>query len=289
MRRFFRWVLIARLLTVLSFISVSHAQQAKQQEPNGIEVGKQSPLRYLVPEEALEQEAEKQYSAMKAEAQKQHVLVPAGDLQVVRLRAIANRIIPHTARWNERASKWNWEINLFSSKQVNAFCMPGGKIAFFSGILTSLQLTDDEVAIVMGHEIAHALREHSREQAAKDSLLNLGTRLGASIFNLGDIGQALLSGGSQLAMMKFSRADETEADIVGLDIVARAGYDPRAGIALWQKMNMLSKSAPPNGCPPIHPEAVAWSKSGSTCSRSFRFMPKRKIHGSTRCLPITAM
>jgi len=90
-------------------------------------------------------------------------------------------------------------------------------------------------------------------------------------------------------MMKFSRADETEADIVGLDIVARAGYDPRAGIALWQKMNMLSKSAPPNGCPPIHPEAIAWSKSGSTCSRSFRFMPKRKIHGSTRCLPITAM
>ena len=128
--------------------------------------------------------------------------------------------------------------------------MPGGKIAHYSGILTSLKLTDDEVAIVMGREIAHALREHGRERAAKSSIANVGAKLaGVGLSALLGIDSSLThaaaGGVANLTMLKFSRDDETEAGLVGLDIAARAGYDPRAGIVLWQKMGLLSKGAPP--------------------------------------------
>jgi predicted Zn-dependent protease len=161
------------------------------------------------------------------------------------VRAISRRIIANAARWNPGAADWQWEINLIRAANVNAFCMPGGKIAFFSGLIDKLKLTDDEIAIVAGHENAHALREHGRERVAKGNLLQLGANLGSAIFGLGQTGQALVGQGAQLALLRFSREDETEADTVGLDLVARAGYDPRAGVALWRKMAMLEKSAPP--------------------------------------------
>ena len=119
------------------------------------------------PQAKLDQQAAQQYAGLMAQAQQKGALVPDNHPQVMRLRAIAKRIIPYATRWNPDAAKWKWQVNLLNSKQVNAFCMPGGRIAFFTGILTSLKLTDDEVAAVMGHEIAHALREHGRERAAK--------------------------------------------------------------------------------------------------------------------------
>jgi Zn-dependent protease with chaperone function len=156
----------------------------------------------------------------------------AGDLQQSR--------IPHAERFNPRAKAWQWEVNLIGSKQINAFCMPGGKIAFYTGILDQLKLTDDEVAMIMGHEIAHALWEHARERMAK----SVATDVGASL--LGElVGGGKYSGlfrmGGDLLTLKFSRSDESEADLVGLDLAARAGYDPRAGITLWQKMAAASK------------------------------------------------
>ncbi|MDQ9169214.1 M48 family metallopeptidase [Oxalobacteraceae bacterium R-40] len=212
---------------------------------DGINVEEGSRLRKLVPAQQLEEQAAQQYAALKKEAAQKDVLVPENHPQVQRLRAIAKRIIPHTERWNERADQWPWEVNLIALKEVNAFCMPGGKIAFFGGLLETLKLTDDEVAIVMGHEIAHALREHARERMAKGSLLSLGATIGSAVLGLGDIGQAVVGQGAQLWMLKFSRGHETDADVVGLDIVARAGFDPRAGVTLWQKMSALNKSAPP--------------------------------------------
>lgn len=220
----------------------AYAQQAAEDE---VKVEKMSPLRKLVPDQQLEAAAAQQYTGLKVQAQQKGMLVAEADPQVQRLREIAKRIIPHTERWNERADKWQWEVNLIAAQEVNAFCMPGGKIAFFSGLIDKLKLTDDEVAIVMGHEIAHALREHGRARVAKGTLLQLGAALGSAILGLGDTGQVMVGQGAQLALLKFSRDDETEADAVGLDIVARAGYDPRAGIALWKKMGMLNKGAPP--------------------------------------------
>ncbi|HJV51533.1 MAG TPA: M48 family metallopeptidase [Noviherbaspirillum sp.] len=239
--------IVALLLAIVCGIGspVVIAKDRAQGANDGVKVDGMSPLRKLVPEEQVEAMALEQYTGMKREASRLGALVPDKHAQVVRLRAIAGRIIPQAARWNPRAVQWQWEVNLIAAKDVNAFCMPGGKIAVFSGLLTSLKLTDDELAIVLGHEIAHALREHGRERMAKGALVNLGASLGSALFGLKDTGQMVVGQGAKLVMLKFSRGDETEADLVGLDIAARAGYDPRAGIALWQKMAAVSRNAPP--------------------------------------------
>ena len=164
-----------------------------------------------------------------------------GNPQLRRLRAIAQRLIPYTAQWNERARNWRWEVNLFNSKSINAFCMPGGKIGFFTGILDQLKLSDDEVAMIMGHEMAHALREHARERMAKTTATSLGLEVAASLFGLGQLGQLGANVGSQLAALKYSRDDETEADLVGLEIAARGGYNPHAAVSLWNKMTAASQ------------------------------------------------
>jgi predicted Zn-dependent protease len=239
--------LLESLLIAAALACATPAALAKDEapEPGGVKVDKPSALRKLVPEQKLEAMALQQYNGLKQHAEQKNALAKEDDPQLQRLRAIANRIVPHAKIWNDSAARWQWEINLIKSSQVNAFCMPGGKIAFFTGLMDRLKLTDDEVAIVMGHEMAHALREHGRERMAKGTLLQLGAALGSAIFNLGDLGQMAVGQGAQLWMLKFSRDDETEGDLVGLDLVARAGYDPRAGVTLWQKMGMLNKNSPP--------------------------------------------
>jgi predicted Zn-dependent protease len=242
--------LISMLLAAVAFSASAQPAPAKDSvSPDGVKVEKMSPLRKLVPEGELEAAALQQYTGLKQAASEKGVLVPDSDPQVQRLRAIAKKLIPQAERWNPGATDWKWEVSLIDLKQINAFCMPGGKIGFFTGILDQLKLTDDEVAIVMGHEIAHALREHGRERLAKSNLTNVGARvLGFGLSALLGIDPNLTNTaagvGANLAILKFSRSDETEADLVGLDMVARAGYDPRAGVALWQKMGMVSKNAP---------------------------------------------
>ncbi len=201
-----------------------------------VDVGKPSGLRKLVPVEALESAAAKQYAQMLEQAQSQRTLAPDGHPQLARLRAVAARLIPFAEPWNPRAGKWRWEVNLLGSKQLNAFCMPGGKIAFYSGILDQLRLSDDEVAMIMGHEMAHALREHARERLAKTQATGIGLSLGAQLLGLGQFGDIAANLGTQLLKLKFSREDESEADLVGLELGARGGFDPRASVSLWQKM-----------------------------------------------------
>ena len=201
-----------------------------------VEVGKASVMRNLVPAETLEKAAEQQYATMLQEANQQGALAKPGNPQLQRLQAIAQRLIPQAMAWNPRAKDWKWEVNLIGSKQVNAFCMPGGKIVFYTGLIDQLKLTDDEIAMVMGHEMAHALREHSREQLAKTQATGIGIRLGAALFGLGDLGTAAANLGGQLLTLKFSRSDESDADLVGLELAARAGYNPQAAVSLWQKM-----------------------------------------------------
>jgi predicted Zn-dependent protease len=209
-----------------------------------VEVGKPSALRHLVPADRLEQAAAQQYGALLRQAAARGALARDDHPQVVRLRAIGQRVIANAARFNPEAAKWRWEVNLIGSNQINAFCMPGGKIAFFSGILDRLQLTDDEVAAVMGHEVAHALREHARERVAKSELTRLGVTLAALLAGDARYADAFNLGGALLTL-KFSRDDETEADAIGLELAARAGFDPRAGVTLWQKMGAASKGSPP--------------------------------------------
>ena len=205
-----------------------------------VDVGKASSLRKLVPAEQIEQAGTQQFVATVKAAQQQNALVPTNDPRTRRLHAIARRIIPFTTAWNPRAKDWRWEVALIHSDEINAFCLPGGKIAFYTGILTKLQLSDDEAAMVMGHEMAHALREHARERLAKSSATNLGLRLGAELLGLGNWGAVAADMGAQLLTLKFSREDESEADLVGLELAARAGYLPGASISLWQKMAQAS-------------------------------------------------
>ncbi len=208
------------------------------------EVGSESTFSKLVPAEEVEAAAAQQYRKMLAEASQQRALAPESNQQLQRLRYIAQRIIPFADDWNQRARQWKWEVNLIGSKELNAFCMPGGKIAFFYGILQQLQLSDAEVATIMGHEVAHALREHARERMGKSAATQLGAGALSALLGLGNLGNQVLGMGSQLLTLKFSREDESEADIVGMELAARAGYDPAAGVSLWQKMMAASQGEP---------------------------------------------
>lgn len=193
----------------------------------------------LASAESVERDAAKQFAALKREAAEKRALAPPDHPQLKRLRRIAEQLIAHSPRFNERAREWKWEVVLIGSRQVNAFCMPGGKIAFFTGILDTLKLDDDEVAMVMGHEIAHALLEHGRERVGKGraaQALTFGASIASQMMGFGDLGGYLAQGAAKLTLLKFGREDETEADLVGMDLAARAGFDPRAGITLWQKM-----------------------------------------------------
>jgi len=209
------------------------------------DVGRESRFTKFVSADQVEAAARQQYQQMTQQAAQQRALAPDNDPQLLRLRAIAQRLIPQALGWNDRARQWRWEVNLLSSQQINAFCMPGGKIAFYTGILSKLQLSDAEVATIMGHEMAHALREHARERMGKTAATQVGAGLLSSLFGLGDIGNTLLNMGGQLLTLRFSREDETEADLVGMDLAARSGYDPAAGVTLWQKMLAASQGAPP--------------------------------------------
>jgi predicted Zn-dependent protease len=230
------WLLACALLAPLSAAAL---------EQEGINVGKNSAFTNLVSADTVEQSSKQQYAQMLQQAASKNALAPADNAQLKRLRGIAQRLIPFAIPWNERAKQWQWEVNLIGSTQINAFCMPGGKIAFYSGILKQLQLTDDEVAMVMGHEIAHALREHARERMGKNAATGIGANLIGQFFGLGQIGQTVTNYGAQLLTLEFSRSDESEADLVGMELAARAGFDPRSGITLWQKMGVASQGAPP--------------------------------------------
>ena len=206
-------------------------------------VGVDRQQRMVVSEQEVEQAAQQQYSALMNEARAKGVL-NTNPAYVTRVRAIANRIIPQTKAFRPDAVNWGWEANVLTSPEVNAWCMPGGKIAVYTGLIEKLHVSDNELAAVLGHEISHALREHSRERASEEALAQTAISVGSSLFGLGDLGQKT----AQYAYMGLlglphSRAQETEADRIGLELAARAGYDPRAAVTLWQKMSQLGGDA----------------------------------------------
>jgi predicted Zn-dependent protease len=164
-----------------------------------------------------------------------------------RVRQISKRIIPQVATFRKDAVQWKWEVNVIDSPELNAYCMAGGKIMFYSGIIDKLKLSDDEIAQIMGHEISHALREHSRERMseayAKQMVFN-----GISVLTGGkyDAGLGVANKVSEVAIsLPNSREHESEADMIGLELAARAGYNPNAAVSLWKKMAAASQNQPP--------------------------------------------
>ena len=211
----------------------------------GVQVGPRSQFESLVPAAQIEAEAARGYHDMLAQARAEHRLATPENVQLRRLVMISTRLRPFAGMWNARAASWQWEVNLINSPQVNAFCMPGGKIAFYWGILVKLQLTDDEVAMVMGHEMTHALREHGRAQIGKQVATQSTIALLAGLFGWSNSSRQMAGMGGRLLSLKYSRDDETEADLIGLELAARAGYQPQAAISLWKKMEAASRGAPP--------------------------------------------
>jgi Zn-dependent protease with chaperone function len=214
------------------------------QDGEGVKISRPAWSRKLISAEKLEEQAGLQYQQMTRQAFQKRALAEENDAQLIRLRKIFRDLLPGAAKFNEASKTWRWEVNLLRSNQINAFCMPGGKIAFFSGILDKLQLNDDEVAMVMGHEIGHALYEHARARAVKSTAAVTVSRVvGGLLF--GNAGDVIGAQAGNLIALKFSRNDELQADLIGMELAARAGYDPRAGVTLWQKMSQASGGAPP--------------------------------------------
>src|SRR5262245_49993843 len=169
-------------------------------------------------------------------------------IQTARVQRIAQRLIPHTAVFRDDAVRWPWQVMVLTSPEINAWCMPGGKMAVYTGLLEQLALTDDELAAVLGHEIAHALREHVRERMGRQQATEVGTVVGAAVLeyftgvNPGELGHTFTQA---MFVLPHSREQEQEADRIGVELPAQSGYDPRAAVSLWQKMAARSGGQPP--------------------------------------------
>jgi len=205
-----------------------------------------------VPAEQLQQAANQQYSQMMSEARAKGAL-DKDAAQVKRVRDITNRLIAQVSAFRPDAASWPWEVHVVSSDEVNAWCMPGGKMAIYTGLINKIKPTDDELAAVLGHEMAHALREHSREQISQQMATQVGLSVLSAVTGMpavGDLGSAL---SNVMFTLPNSRTHETEADLIGVELAARAGYDPRAAVTLWQKMGSLSGGGAPPEFLSTHP------------------------------------
>jgi predicted Zn-dependent protease len=197
--------------------------------------------------EQVDQQSATAYSQLRQEAGQKRTLNTDPAL-LARVQGIAKRLIAQVGVYRPDAVDWKWEVNVFQSDEVNAFCMAGGKIAVYTGLIQQLKITDDELAAVMGHEIAHALREHVREQQSRQQVLGvagIGAAIGGALLGV-NIDPNLTKTGLQVAFgLPNSREAEVEADDIGLELAARAGYNPKAAITLWQKMGAQGGGRPP--------------------------------------------
>ncbi|WP_255539864.1 M48 family metallopeptidase [Polynucleobacter sp. 78F-HAINBA] len=181
------------------------------------------------------------YSEQNQKAKEKNILVTSGPTYD-RLKFIANRLIPQTEAFRDDTRQWDWRLTLIDEPILNASCAPGGKITFYTGIIEELNLTDDEIAAIMGHEIAHALREHGRERVSQAAAQNILVNIAMAV--AGPYGSAV-SAANQVAqyaiVLPNSRENESEADAIGLELAARAGYNPMGAITVWQKMLKATK------------------------------------------------
>jgi predicted Zn-dependent protease len=218
-------------------------------------VGVDRKQQMLVPSETIEQGAAQAYEAELKAARDKGVL-NTNSAQLQRVTTIAKRLVAVAPTFRADASTWNWQFNVQNTKDLNAYCMPGGRIMVYSGLIESLDVTDAELASVIGHEIAHALREHTRERVSRAYAQQLVLSGAAAVAGVGEGTASIANMVAEVTFqLPFSRAQESEADTIGLELMARAGYDPRAAVSLWTKM---SNASGPGGQPEFlstHPAA----------------------------------
>lgn len=243
-----------RLLAVVlaaSAVLLASCQSVETTQPGVVGVNRQQHM--AVSSEEVNKSAEQSYAQMMEQAKQKNAL-DRDAAQVERIKRIVGRLTPQTKVFRPDAVSWPWEEHVISLDEVNAWCMPHGKIAVYTGLLQKIQPSDDELAAVLGHEMAHALREHTREQISQQMGTQAVLGIAGALFGLGDTAQNL---GSMVANVTLtlpkSRTDETEADRIGLELAARAGYDPRAAVALWEKMQKLAGGGQPPQFLSTHP------------------------------------
>jgi predicted Zn-dependent protease len=231
-------------VSIIAAAAMTGCQSVKTTQSGTVGVDRAQRMSSMVSESQLRQGASQAYGeVLDKESAKGNV--NSDVVLTERVRAIARRIIPATNVFRADAPSWQWEVNVIRSDELNAWCMPGGKIAIYTGIITRLNLSDDEIAAIMGHEIAHALREHARERASEQMGLSV-VAAGAGIATGSKAVMDMTSLALQTTVgLPHSRLHEQEADRVGIELSARAGYDPRAAITLWQKMASQGGSKSP--------------------------------------------
>jgi len=234
-----------RAAPAFALAALCACQSVQTTQSGVVGIDRRQSMSPLVSSAQMDQSAVQAYAQVLGDARKKNQL-NQDPAQVARVRAIANRLIPSTAAFRADAPGWKWEVNVVTTSEVNAWCMPGGKIAVYTGLITSLKITDDELAAVMGHEIGHALREHGRERASEQMVESLGAQAVGVALGIGDIGTQLTQTVINVTLtLPHSRTQETEADRIGVELAARSGYDPRAAVSLWQKMGRLGGGKPP--------------------------------------------
>lgn len=232
------------MLPAVLAATITVACQTVQTTAGGA-VGVQRSQLMMVSAQEVEQASAQQYQELLAEARRKNAL-NRDPATVQRVRHVVSRLTAQTRAFRQDAPSWQWEVNVLSSDELNAWCMAGGKMAINTGLIERLRLTDDEIAAVMGHEIAHALREHVREQVSKSTATGLGISVAGALLGVGQAGQELMGTVAKVTFeLPNSREHEVEADRIGVELAARAGYDPRAAVTLWDKMATRSAGAPP--------------------------------------------
>jgi predicted Zn-dependent protease len=206
----------------------------------------------LIPESTMDQMADSQYASFLAS---NPVVTNPNNKDVEMVKRVGSRIAAAVTQYltqnkmADRVAGYHWEFNLVDDKQANAWCMPGGKVVVYTGLLPITQ-NETALAVVMGHEIAHAIARHGNERMSQALVAQGLQSLGAAALSKNQQAQNLFlqafGVGGNLGMLAFSRRDELEADELGLIFMAMAGYDPRQAIPFWQRMSQLSQgSAPP--------------------------------------------
>nr|WP_249172312.1 M48 family metallopeptidase [Burkholderia dolosa] len=214
-------------------------------------------FRTLIPSPLLEQLTANEYAQIVQTAADGNRLLPASQPRVKRLRAIVAKLAPYSVKWNDRVKSWAWDVNAIRSRDIRITCLPGGKILVYGGMLERVRLNDDELGVLLAHGIAHALREHARSNFSTTSQTSLRAATLPPLFGVGDPLPQALNIGERLQTLHYDPTDETEADVIGGDIAARAGFDPRAAITLWDKLAAATRANKATGFIYTHPYSAA--------------------------------
>ncbi len=221
---------------IILLLALAGCRSVQTTEPGAVGVDRKQSMSTMVSAQAIEQSAAQAYEQQTGQARANGVL-NVDPVLTVRVRRISARLIAQTEVFRKDTKDWAWAINVQSSREMNAYCMPGGRIMVYTGLIEKLSLTDAELATVLAHEIAHALREHSREQVSRAYAQQAGLTVLAGLAGLGDAATQLASELSNVTFnLPRSRQAESEADKIGLELMSRAGYDPHAAVDMWKKM-----------------------------------------------------